>query len=68
MPRLEQTTRVLKLYALDPDVGVTYVAADDDTELITTAVSVTHDDYDALGEPDTVTVTIRPGDQLNPQE
>lgn len=68
MPRLEQTTRLLRLHAIDPDRGVTYIATDDDTDVVTTTVGVELDTYAELGEPREVTVTIRPGDQLNPQD
>jgi len=65
---LEQTIRLVRLHALDPDNGVTYIATDEDTDVVTTAISVDLDTYAELGEPRELTATIRPGDQLNPQE
>jgi hypothetical protein len=71
MPRLEQTIRILTLdtapgYGGNPDA--VYSTADEDTLELTTMLVIDADDYVELGEPDTITVTIRPGDHLNPED
>ena len=61
-----KTTRVLDLDVLDEDPDIVYFTATDDTGHATTDLMLTAADYRDLGSPARVTVTIEPGDRLNP--
>ena len=73
MPRMSKTTRLLNH---DPDLSDSYEAVyvtptdDGDTDRSTdfapaTTVCIPLIDWDDLDRPDTITVTIAPGDHLN---
>ena len=71
MPRMSKTTRLLNH---DPDLSDSYEAVyvtptDDDGNPTgvapTTTVCIPMLDWDDLERPDTITVTIEPGDRLN---
>jgi len=66
------TTALTKMVCLmERDMGtgvgfVDFVARDDDTGEMTREVSLSVEDFQLLGEPRQLTVTIEPGDKLNP--
>lgn len=50
----------------DPDLGVRwYIQVDEETEVIRRELYLDIATYQDLGEPETITVTIEPGDLLN---
>ena len=74
MPRMSKTTKLLNH---DPDLSDSYEAVyvtptDDDgdhpTGVTPTTVCIPLIDWDDLDRPDTITVTIEPGDRLNQED
>lgn len=66
---LSRTTKVLDI--TDTASGaegqfVRYEQRDDDTDEPTVILWLGRSDYDAMGEPGQVTVSVEPGDSLNP--
>ena len=69
MNRMSRTEKVLHLLPLRDGRRVVYRNADDNpNDPHATTVYVNADDYLDLGRPDTITVTIEPGDRLNPPQ
>ena len=67
MPRMSKTTRLLNH---DPDLSdsyyeAVYVTPTDDGDTPVTMVCIPLLDWDDLDRPDTITVTIEPGDHLD---
>ncbi len=68
---LTKSVRVYERHDTPDNVGaavVTFVQLNDDapdTVLIDSAVTLEREDYEAMGEPDYLTVTLQPGDLLN---
>ena len=67
MPRMSKTTKLLNH---DPDLSdsyyeAVYVTPTDDGDTPVTTVCIPLIDWDDLDRPDTITVTIAPGDHLN---
>jgi hypothetical protein len=50
----------------DADLRVTFTLAYDDTGVITRTLILSYEDWRDLGSPEQLTVTIDPGDTLNP--
>lgn len=66
MSLMTRTVRVLD-YEMDlGDTRVRYSRTPDEPGDIPTIVSLDRDTYDDLGRPDRITVSIDPGDLLNP--
>lgn len=66
--RLTKSVRVLRRPGAappNPEHGAAFWVADEDTGLMTTVLSITADDWEALGRPTELTVAIEPGDHLN---
>lgn len=61
---LSKTTTVMH-HELDVGAHVKLVSRDDDTGGIHRAALMTRADWQDMGEPETITVTIEPGDLLN---
>lgn len=54
-----------RLAAAPDDVWSRFARIDDDTGDNTRELRLTLDDWDGLGQPDVLTVTVEPGDKLN---
>ena len=61
MPRMSKTTKLLNH---DPDLSDSYEAV----YVTPTTVCIPLIDWDDLDRPDTITVTIEPGDRLNQED
>lgn len=48
--------------------GYANFVSTDENEYTNVGTHLTVGDYEAMGKPETITVTIEPGDHLNPQE
>lgn len=44
---------------------VKYLRLDDDTQAVRQSIGITPEKFEDLGRPDTITVTVDPGDRLN---
>lgn len=67
MVRILRTKLVMRLKSSDSEV-VTFDDRDpnDPTYPMTKTIALSRTSFEELGEPDTITVTIEPGDLLNP--
>lgn len=59
-------TRTRSVLHLDPLTDRTYRQADEETDVLHREVYLDIHTYQDLGEPDTITISIEPGDTLNP--
>lgn len=66
MVMLVKTTRVLQYEGNLGDNRVRFSRAPDEPGDLTTIVSLDRDSWEDLGRPDHITITIEPGDLLNP--
>jgi len=65
---LERLRSVMELQPATPDDApgaVTFASTDDDTGEPTKAVVLRRDDWDDMGRPETITVTVELGDRLH---
>jgi hypothetical protein len=70
LPRTEgemsKTVAVMQRKRVDLDPGnITFVMLEDDHDTVVRTVKIDQQTWEDLGRPDTVTVTIQPGDLLN---
>lgn len=68
MPTLSRTRSVLTRSTTkgdEPYAVQWFASADDDTSAVLREVYVDRQTFEDLGEPDTITVSIEPGDTLN---
>jgi hypothetical protein len=64
MPTLVKKSRVLLNYSNTTHNTAIFVAAHDDTQQIYRTVQLTVQDWEELGNPETITMTIEPGNKL----
>lgn len=63
---LSRTRTILHRAPDGDDSGQWFRATDEDTHAYHRRVYIDHNTWDDLGRPDTITVSIEPGDTLNP--
>lgn len=66
MAIMSRTRRILDLTATGSDETVAFSQADDDSNVVTTYLTVERSTWADLGSPTQVTITIEPGDNLTP--
>jgi Txe/YoeB family toxin of Txe-Axe toxin-antitoxin module len=69
MPTITKTTKVLErddnlLAQTWPD-SVYFIQRDEETREVLVDLEITRNQYEALGRPEKLTVTLQPGDKLN---